>query len=130
MMFVLEILKKIGWFLKRVFWFVIDNWKIAVPAILIVCLLFSFGMWKACSTPEARFNEEQIHRLQKAIAEDDRKEMLKVLEESKVEEAKIDGNLANAENEKLKVLSDIRKETAKKSNAELAAELERLAREQ
>lgn len=116
--------------LKRGFFFIVDNWKVTVPAIAILIALLGFGIWYATRPPKIRFDEEQIRKAQKAIETDDRKAMLEVLETSKVREANIDANLANAENTKLKVLSESRKETSKMTNAELAAELERLAREQ
>lgn len=116
------------WFIiKRIAYFFIDNWKIVVPIIALIIV----GLWfRSCwSKHKAKLNERQIIAAQQAIAKQDREEMVKVLTEVAVEEKQIDGNVANADRQKVEAISDARKRAAGMSNAELAAELERLASE-
>ncbi len=94
--------------------------------ILVVIAVIVSGLWiRSCLVRPAKLNEKQIQKAQKAIAEQDRKEMVEILAESELGEKKINANLANAELEKLKTLGEARKKAHAMSNDELAAELER-----
>lgn len=118
----MAVLATIGWFLKRVFWFVIDNWKVVLPVVLV--LVASIWLYRACSRPP-KLDEKAIQKAQQAIAEQDRKAMVEILAESDTKEAEIDSNLKQIE---------LDREAAKKnytglSNEQLGAELERRAKE-
>lgn len=114
-------------FLKRAFWFVVDNWKIFVPAIVI--LIAAIWIRSCWSAHKAKLNEKQIIAAQQAIAKNDREEMQRVLVEAEVEEKQIDANLAEGEHEKLVAIQEAKRKAAKMTNEQLAAELERLANE-
>lgn len=112
----------IGWFLKRVVWFVKDNWKIVLPifAVLIVVIFVN----RACNKP-AKLDEAAILKAQEAIAKEDRKEMIEILAESDNRKAEIDSSIKQIEMDR---------EASKKNytgwtNDEIAAELERRAKE-
>lgn len=114
--------------IKRIGFFILDNWKI-VLAVLAV-LTITIVVYRACRPGPPKLDERAIQKAQQAIAENDRKAMTEVLVESEVAEKAIDQNLANAENEKLKALAEARQKAAGMTNEELAAELERRAKEQ
>ena len=118
----MAIFATIWWFLKRVFWFCIDNWKVVLPAVVL--LIGVIWLYRACNRPP-KLDEKAIQKAQQAIAENDRKKMLEVLAESDTAEDAIDSNIKQIE---------LDREAAKKnytglSNDELAAELERRAKE-
>lgn len=117
----------IGFFLKRLVYFVIDHWKIILPVIAI--LIIGIFVYRACNKPP-KLDEKAIQKAQRAIAENDRKAMEEVLIESEVAEKQIDQNLANADRQKLEAISEARKKVSQMNNEELAAELERRAREE
>lgn len=116
------------WFvIKRIGWFIVDHWKIVVPAIIIIFAAFWFrSCWNA---HKAKLNEKQIIAAQQAIATQDREQMTKVLVDVAVTEKQIDANLANSDREKLEAIDEAKKKAAGMTNQELAAELERLASE-
>jgi uncharacterized membrane protein YvbJ len=116
----------IGFFLKRAGFFLFDHWKLVLGGIILLVIVVF--VYRACNRPP-KLDEKSIQKAQKAIAENDRKAMEEVLTESDVAEKQIDNNLANAENEKLKALQESRKRIAEMDNQQLAAELERRARE-
>lgn len=126
MTIILAIFAKLWWFLKRVFWFVTDNWKVVLPAIgVLIVVIF---VYRACHKAP-HLNEAQIQKAQQAIAVQDREQMKEVLVESEVQEKQINANLANAETEKLNALAEARKKAEQMTNQELADELERRAKE-
>lgn len=117
----------IGFFLKRLVYMVIDHWKIILPVLAI--LVIGIFVYRFCNKPP-KLDEKAIQKAQQAIAENDRKAMEEVLIESEVAEKKIDQNLANADRQKLEAISEARKKVSQMNNEELAAELERRAREE
>jgi hypothetical protein len=113
-------------FLKRIFFFVIDNWKIVLP--IIALLIGSIFIYRAChKTPH--LDEQQIKRAQDAIAKQDREEMTKVLVDAEVKEKQIDANLANSDSAKLQAIYEARRKANAMTNEELARRLEELANE-
>lgn len=126
MITLLAILTKISFGAKRAFWFVIDNWKVVLPIVAVLIALVFFVRW--WNRPP-KLDEKAIQAAQKAIAENDRKAMVEVLAASDVQEKQIDGNLANAETEKLKAFHEARKNAEAMTNDELAAELNRRAQQ-
>ncbi len=108
--------------LKKAFWFVIDNWKIVVPAVVI--LVGCIWVYRACNRPP-KLNEKEIQKAQTAIAKQDREEMVKILAESEVRETAIDTTLQQAE----RATEDAKRNYNRLTNEELAAELERRSKE-
>lgn len=116
------------WFvIKRIGWFIVDHWKIVVPAIVLIFAAFWF---RSCwAKHKAKLNEQQIVAAQQAIATQDREAMTKVLVEADVAEKQIDANLANSDHQKLEAIQEARRKAAQMTNAELAATLEEMAKE-
>lgn len=106
----------IMFFLKRIGFFLIDNWRIVVPAVLLVIVV----VWasRACNKPP-KLDEQQTRKAQQAIAKDDRKQMLEVLAESDVRESGIDNSIKAAE----EATAAAKRNYLGKSNQELAEEL-------
>ena len=108
-------------FLKGVFHFAIDNWKVVVPAIVLIFIVVF--VYRSCHKP-ARLDEAAIQKAQQAIAEHDRDAMVKILAESDVAEKHIDETLANAKTETVNAVAEAKKKANAMTNEELAAELE------
>ena len=123
----MAILTTIWWFLKRVAWFAYDNWKVVLPAVALLVAVIWFYGW--CGRGQARLDQQEIIKAQQAIRENDRKEMIEILVNSDVREKQIDANVANGRTQVMEAANTSRKEHAGKSNEDLAAELERRAKE-
>lgn len=118
-------------FLKRVVWFLWDNKRITLIGLAIFVLLIAgIFTYRGCKARRARLNQEEIIKLQKAIAESDRQAMEKILVDSDVREKKIDENVVNAKTDTINAIADAKKKASQMSNEELAAELERRAKEE
>lgn len=117
-------------FIARLFGLDITKVQKAV-LLMLICLgviaVIVLGLWtKSCITKRTiKFDEKKIAAAQKAIAEQDRKEMVEILANSELAEKQIDANLANAGNTKLNTLLEARKRANQLTNEQLAAELER-----
>lgn len=94
-------------------------WAVIILGLLAVLILV-IGI-KSCFTRSPKLNQEQITKAQQAIAKEDRKEMIEVLTESKVQEQGIDNSIKAAE----EATDKAKRDYSKLSNEELAAELER-----
>lgn len=94
-------------------------WAVVILGLLAVLILV-IGI-KSCFTRSPKLNQEQITKAQQAIAKEDRKEMIEVLTESKVQEQGIDNSIKAAE----EATDKAKRDYSKLSNEELAAELER-----
>jgi hypothetical protein len=118
-------------FLKRVGFFIVDNWRVVVTALAILLVLIASGLtYQSCQRRSARLNQQEIIDLQKGIAENDRKVLEKILVDSDVREKQIDGNVANAKAETVNAIAEAKKRASELSNEALAEELNRRAREQ
>ena len=118
-------------FIKRVAWFLWDNKRITLIGLAILVLLIAgVFTYRGCKARRARLNQEEIIKLQKAIAESDRQAMEKILVDSDVREKRIDENVVNAKTETINAIADAKKKASQMSNEELAAELERRAKEE
>ena len=106
--------------LKRIGFFFIDNWK--VIAIAFAILFVTVFVYRACNKPP-KLDEKAIQKAQDAIAKEDRKQMIEILAESDTKEAAIDSNIKAVE----QATEDAKVSYNGKTNAELAAELERRA---
>lgn len=112
-------------FLNIIGW-IVANWRLVAITVGVVAVLIVFGMvMRSCNNQPVKFDEKTIQEAKTAIAEQDRQKMTEILANSAVVEKQINANLANADNEKLKTLSEARKRAAAMTNEELAAELER-----
>lgn len=111
-------------FAKRVVWFFWDNPRYLVMLLAFIILVLIGMQIKGCFTRTPKFNEDEIRRAQKAIAEDNRKEMVEVLAQSEVREKNIDANVANAKVETVNAYTEARKKYSEMSNDDLARELE------
>lgn len=111
--------------LKKIFWIIIDYWKIIVPIIILLILgLYLRSCW---NSHKAKLNEKQIVEAQQAIAKNDRATMEKVLIESDVEEQLTNDTVANAHTDTQKAVEDAKKKADSMTNQELADELNRRA---
>lgn len=108
--------------LKRIGFFVFDNWKVVLPIIgALVLIVFLF---KACNRPP-KLDEKAIQKAQQAIATQDREAMTKVLTEIEVKEKQIDANAADAQAQTFTAIQNAKQKAAGLSNEQLAAELEK-----
>jgi ABC-type transport system involved in cytochrome bd biosynthesis fused ATPase/permease subunit len=114
-------------FLKRAGYFVYDHWKIFAIALGVIVLVVLF--YEACGKKTPKLNQEQIIKSQQAIAKEDRKEMLEVLAESDAQEKAAETVQANAEAVKEQTIKESKEKWSNASNDEMAAELERRAKE-
>jgi hypothetical protein len=105
-----------------------EHWYIAAIVVLFLFVVIGFGLQNACNrTP--KLNEKEINKAQQAIATKDREEMQKILVTSDLREKGIDTDLATAKAEQTEAVNQAKRRTAQMTNEELAAELERLAKE-
>jgi len=117
-------------FIKRCFWFLWDNPRILIVALAVLLLLVIGLQMRGCFRAKPKLSQQEIIELQKAIATEDRKAMEKILIDSDVREKQIDGNVVNAKMDTVNAIADAKKKASQMSNEELAAELERRAREE
>lgn len=96
---------------------------LAVGLIFVIALAVSMY---SCLKPTPKFRPEETIKAQQAIAKEDRKEMIEILADSTVREQGIDNSIKLAEEATEKAKRDL----SQQSNEELAAELERLLKEQ
>ena len=110
-------------FAKRVVWFFWDNPRYLVTLLAFIILVLIGMQMKGCFTRTPKFNEDEIRRAQKAIAEDNRKEMVEVLAQSEVREKNIDANVANAKIETVNAYAEARKKYENMSIEQLQTEV-------
>ena len=113
------------WILN-IFGYLLSNWRkvaIVVVAAVLLSLLSLGGRWCFKKTPP-KLNEAEIFEAQKAIAENDRKVMEKVLVESDARDAEINATAANATTDKVNAIAESKKRWANASEEEMAKELE------
>jgi geranylgeranyl pyrophosphate synthase len=108
-------------FLKNIAGFIWLHWRIfaVIGATALLFLLVMFGV-RSCRK-EPKLDQKEIIEAQQAIRENDRKEMIEILAESDVREQGIDNSIKLAE----EATEKAKQNYTGKSNADLAAELER-----
>ena len=111
-------------FIMRCFWFLWDNPRIVVVVLALALLLIVGLQMKGCFKPKPKFNEAEIQKAQKAVAETNRSEMIEVLAQSELREKNIDANVAASKAETLNSLHDSRIKYDNLTNEELAREIE------
>ncbi|HEX3100638.1 MAG TPA: hypothetical protein VHQ01_02540 [Pyrinomonadaceae bacterium] len=107
-------------FIKRAFWFVVDNWRIVLPAVVLIAA--GVFVYRACNRPP-KLDEKAIQKSQTAIAKQDRDAMIQILAESDTKEAEVDSNIKAIENAR----DQAKQNYTGKSNDDLAEELNRRA---
>jgi hypothetical protein len=105
-------------FLKRVFYFVKDNWLIVVVSAAV--LILTVFVYRACNKP-AKLNEEEIQQGEKAVEEKNDKKLREVLANYDVRQQGIDSNIKAAE----EATEKAKRSYANMNTQELADELER-----
>lgn len=115
----------IGLIIANIFGYIVANWRLILSLLAVAIVLGFIGFGLSKCGGGAKLDEKQIQQAQRAIEINDRKEMTEILAQSDLAEKQINANLANAENEKLKALSESRKKYDGLSNDDLARELEK-----
>lgn len=108
-------------FLKRVFFFCIDNWKVVLPIVLV--LVGGIFLLRACNKPP-KLDQEAIIRAQDAIASREKAKMEEAFAQIEVKDQNIDANVAFSETKKLNALAEARRKAREMSNEDLARALE------
>jgi hypothetical protein len=113
-------------FIQNIIGWVVAHWRIVAGVVGVVFFLVIFGLvYRSCSKPP-KLDQKAIIEAQQAIAKEDRKVMVEILAESDVREQGIDNSIKAVE----QATEDAKKNYTGLSNDELAAELERRAKEQ
>jgi uncharacterized protein YpmS len=112
----------IGW--ARVHWRVLAYGVAALVLLIAVVVIY-----QSCGKREPKLNIQESERAKKAIAVEDRKEMLDVLVQSDAKEAEAEATEVNANAAKVNAIAESKKKWSEASNDEMAAELERRAKE-
>jgi len=110
--------------LKRIGFFLIDNWRAVVLTAAV--LLAMFILWRAFRPAPAKLNEQEIQEAVKAAEQKNEAKLREILITAEVREKQIDDSLANAKAERVNAIADARKRVESMSAAELEAEIERL----
>lgn len=111
--------------LANIVGFVSLYWRYFATGLAVLVLLIAIVFtYRSCSRP-AKLDEAAIQKAQNAIAENDRRKMIEVLAEIDTKEAEIDSTIKQIEMDRERA----KKNYIDKTNAELAAELERRARQ-
>ena len=109
--------------LKRIGFFLIDNWRAVVLTAAV--LLAIFILWRAFRPSPAKLNEQEIQEAVKAAEQKNEAKLREILITAEVREKAIDDSLANAKAERVNAIADARKKYESMSAAELEAEIER-----
>jgi len=98
--------------------------------VLLGLAVLIFSLWlRSCFHKQPTLNQEEITKAQQAIAANDRKVMVDILANSNARQAATDQTVDNAKAAANDAATQARKDAANMSNEELAAELERRAKE-
>ncbi len=99
--------------------------SVGLIALAVIVVIVAFGLiFRACNKPP-KLDVQEIQRAQQAIATEDRKVMVEILAQSDVREKEIDNSVKAAEEATTAAVQD----HSKKSNQELADELNRRAQQ-
>ena len=108
-------------FLKRVGFFIIDNWRIVLIGLAILAVIIASGLtYRWCGSRKARLNEQQIQKAQEAIKTRNDEKLKQILAEADTAEDNIDANIKQAEEN----TRNAKKKYDHLSSDELAKELE------
>src|SRR6185369_536113 len=108
----------------------VQRWLVIGMIVLIAIAVLALGLWlRSCFHKAPSLNQEEITKAQQAIAANDRKVMVDILANSNARQAATDQTVDNAKAAANDAATRARKDAANMSNEELAAELERRAKE-
>jgi len=108
----------------------VQRWLVIGMIVLIAVVVLILGLWlRSCFHKAPSLNQEEITKAQQAIAANDRKVMVDILANSNARQAATDQTVSNAKAAANDAATQARKDAANMSNEELAAELERRAKE-
>lgn len=108
-------------FLKRVGFFIIDNWRIVLIGVALLAVIIVAGLtYRWCGNRKARLNEQQIQKAQDAIKTKNDEKLKQILAEADTAEENIDANIKQAEEN----TRNAKKKYDHLSSDELAKELE------
>ena len=108
----------------------VQRWLVIGMIVLIAIAVLALGLWlRSCFHKAPSLNQEEITKAQQAIAANDRKVMVDILANSNARQAATDQTVDNAKAAANDAATQARKDAANMSNEELAAELERRAKE-
>lgn len=114
-------------FLKRVGFFLVDNWRaVAIAAgIFLLLVLIIWGV-RACNRPPVpKIDEAEIQRGEQAIRDRNRAELAEILAKVEVREREIDANVAGGEWATQQAEKDARSRYERMTIEELRAEFEK-----
>ena len=117
------------WILDIAGWLFVKRYWILYGVLGLFVLFGVLFVFRACSKPAPKLNNEEIRKAQDAIAANDRKTQIEVLANSDVREQAIDANVAAGRAATVNAIAISKAEWSNKSNEELAAELERRAKQ-
>jgi len=112
----LSILKKLGGL-------VADYWYIAGPVLVLLLIIFGYGLQRACYKP-AKLDEKSIQEAQKAVEDRNHERLAEILTNADVKEKIITGEVANAAANTAAAKYEAKKKYDAMTPSELAAELE------
>jgi hypothetical protein len=81
--------------LKRIWWFARDNWKIVVPAIVLLVLVILF--YKTCGHKKASIDLETVNKINNANEQERKAELRKTIEENQTVVNTVDNRTTIAE---------------------------------
>src|SRR4051794_11335879 len=110
-------------FLKRLFWAIVDNWKIVVP-IVAVLIIVGFLM-SYCRKPAPHLNEVEIQKAQVAVQQHNDEKLKEVLASADAREQGIDANVARSDANTKAAVEAAKTKYDNMNTDELAAELEK-----
>lgn len=108
-------------FLKRVGFFIIDNWRVVVTGLAILVIIIAAGLtYRWCGVRKARLNEQQIQKAEEAVKTRNDEKLKQILAEADTAEDNIDAGIKQAELN----TANAKKKYDHLSSDELAKELE------
>jgi len=116
--------------LQNIAGFVYAHWRLFVYGLFaLVVVIAVIVLFRSCGKTTPKLDQAEILKAQQAIANQDRKVMIDILANSNAREAATDQTVDNAKAAANDAATQARKDAANMSNEELAAELERRAKE-
>jgi uncharacterized protein HemX len=108
-------------FLKRIGFFVIDNWRVVLIGVALLTVIIAAGLtYRWCGNRKAKLNEQQIQKAEEAIKTRNDEKLKQILAEADTADENIDAGLKTAEEN----VRNAKKKYDHLSSDELAKELE------